>query len=274
MAYASEWLKNALDLLAPGWVGSIIGLLGIAAAVVTYFLTRQRGALAYKYAGERLLGLASDGLPAGITVQYQGQEIPRLSRSLFVLWNAGEKTVLSEDIVASDPLRLMIGDDGKVLAATVLKHGREVSQVTASLDATKLKEVILGFAFLDAGDGAVVEVLHTSEKRHLDVLGTIRGLPRGIRDRGQIEGTRHFRRSMPFPRSPRQLGWFATAIGAVVAFVGLLVPWEILIKLETSSLRGGLLLAGAGAMYALLGVGIIFLTRRRYPKSLHLDGLD
>lgn len=94
-----NWIDKALDLLAPGWVGSIIGLLGIAAAFVTYILTRQRSRVAYRYAGERLLGLTSDGLPADITVQYRGQSIPRLTRTLVVFWNGGEKTILAQDLV-------------------------------------------------------------------------------------------------------------------------------------------------------------------------------
>ena len=269
-----QWFKDAVDLLAPGWVGSTIGLLGIALAAATYFLTRQRSLLAYTYAEERLLGLASDGLPEGITVQYQGQDIPRVTRTLFVFWNSGEKTFLSEDIVASDPLRLIINGDAKVLAATVINQAREVSQVSASLNAEKPNEVIIGFAFIDSGDGAVVEVLHTSEQRDLDVLGTIRGLPRGIQNYGRIAGTLQLPRSFPFTGSPRKLGWIATAIGVVTAIVGLFVPWEVLSKSDTSSIRGGLVLAGAGAMYALLGICLIFLTRRRYPKGLHLDGLD
>lgn len=269
-----NWLKDAVDLLALGWVGSIIGLVGIAIAALTYFLTRQRGLLAYRYAGDRLLGLASDGLPADITVQYQGRDIQKLTRSLFVFWNAGERTVLGEDIVSSDPLRLKIRDDGVVLAATVLKQTRTVSGVTATLDAAKPDETTIGFAFLDSGDGAVVEVLHTSEKRYLEVLGTVRGLPHGIQDLGRIAGTRHLRRSIPFPSSPRRLGWIVTAIGAVMSIVGLFFPWQALGETRASSLSADLVLVGVGAMYAILGLCLIFLTRRRYPKSLHLDGLD
>lgn len=268
-----HWLKEALELLAPGWVGSIIGLVGIVAAGVTYVLTRQRTRLAYRYVGERLLGLSTDGLPADITVQYRGQEIQRLTRTLVVFWNAGEKTILAADIVEADPLRLKLRDDGSVLAATVLKVGRTVCQVEAKLIPSSSNEVSLGFAFLDSGDGAVIEILHTGEKRHPEFLGTIRGLPSGLHNLGRITGREFNRRLFLLPTSPRKLGLITAVLGVAIAGAGLLVPWESLSKSNTEALPTSLVVMGAGALYALMGAILIFLTRRRYPKALHVDEL-
>lgn len=268
-----QWLKDALELLAPGWVGSIIGLGGIAAAIITYVLTRQRARFAYRYAGERLLGLSAEGLPTDITVQYRGQEIPRLTRTLVVFWNAGEKTLPSEDIVSSDPLRLRLRDDGRILAATVLKQARDVCQVQAQYDPSNPSEVAISFAFLDSGDGAVVEILHTGEKRHADFLGTIRGIPNGLHDLGRIAAQRYMRDSFPMLVSPRKLGWVASAVGLAIAGAALLVPWQYLEQISAVAFPGGLVIAGAGTLYALLGLALIFLTRRRYPKALHIDEL-
>jgi hypothetical protein len=262
-----QWLKDALNLLAPGWVGSIIGLIGIAVAALTYFVTRQRGLLVYRYAGERLLGLSTDGLPADIVVQYRGQEIQRLTRTLLVFWNAGEKTVLVGDIVASDPLRLKIADDGSVLAATVLKQARAVSQVTALVDPMKPNEIALSFAFLDSGDGAVIEVLHTSEKWDIDVMGTVRGFPRGIHDLGRIEASRYIRHIFALPGT----GWVFVATGLSIAIAGYFVPQEWLSNADILSINNDRV---EGVVFALFGISLIFGTRRRYPKSLHVDELD
>ncbi len=267
-----QWFKDLLELLAPGWVGSIIGLVGIGAAAVTYFLTRQRTLLAYRYTGERLLGLSADGLPSDITVQYRGENIPRLTRSLVVFWNAGEKTLLSDDIVQSDPLRLVI-QDGRVLSATVLKRSRDVNQVEAVIDPNVTTEVVLRFAFLDSSDGAVVEILHTSENRHADFVGTVRGLPKGIQDLGRIAGRRFIQRAFPLVISPRKLGWLGSGMGIVIALVGLLWPDTNLDEAANINLHRGLILAGVGAFYTLLGITLIILTRRRYPKELHVDEL-
>ena len=241
-----HWLKEVLEFLAPGWVGSIIGLVGIVAASATYVLTRQRTCLAYRYVGERLLGLSTDGLPADISVQYCGQEIQRLTRTLVVFWNAGEKTILAADIVEADPLRLKLQDGGSVLAATVLKVGRAVCQVETKLILSRPNEVDLGFAFLDSGDGAVIEILHTSEKRHPEFLGTIRGLPSGFHNLGRITGREFNRRLFLLPTSPRKLGLITTIFGIAVAAAGLLIPWDSISTASTEALPTGLVVGGGG----------------------------
>ena len=273
-----HWLKETLELLAPGWVGSIIGLVGIVTAGVTYVLTRQRTRLAYRYVGERLLGLSTDGLPTDITVQYRGQEIQRLTRTFVVFWNAGEKTILAADIVEADPLRLKLRDNGSVLAATVLKVGRTVCQVEAKLIPSSSNEVSLGFAFLDSGDGAVIEILHTSEKRHPEFLGTIRGLPSGLHNLGRITDRAFNRRIIQLPRPLlrplRKLGLITAVLGVAIAGAARLVPWESLSKSSTEAQPTSLVFIGAGALYLLMGAVLIFLTRRRYPNALHVDELD
>lgn len=265
---------SVLDMLSPGWVGSLIGLVGIAAAVVTYFLTRQRSRLAFRYAGERLLGLAGDGLPTDITVQYRGQQIPRLTRTLIVFWNAGEKSISGSDVVQSDPLRVNIEEDGAVLSATVLKTSRDVCQFQANMSADKQTQVNLGFEFLDAGDGAVVEILHTSEKRVADIEGTIRGLPKGLDNLGRITAIGRVRRPFPFRGSPRKLGFAAALIGALAVFAALLVPWDSIPKLSAQDPPVRWVAAGAGALYFLLGCALVVLTRRRYPPALHVEELE
>lgn len=269
-----QWIKDALELLAPGWVGSLIGFAGIVAAAITYFLTRQRTRFAYRFAGDRLLGLSSDGLPSEITVQYHGKGIERLTRSLIVFWNSGEKTILAEDIVAADPLRLIFGDDGFILSAIVLKQSREVTECSAVPHPKRINEVELKFSFLDSGDGAVVEILHTSEKRYPEIQGTVRGLPTGLKDFGRITARRSILKSIRV-LSPRKIGWIAFTTGGIGIPVGFLIPSSMLEKLNFSSVptNVGVAVAGAGAFYAMLGLILLFITRRRYPKSLHVDEL-
>ncbi|WP_417911607.1 hypothetical protein [Candidatus Electronema sp. TJ] len=258
-----QWINTTLELLSPGWVGAIISLVGLIAAVVTYLFTRQRTRLAYCCAGKRLLGLATDGLPEGITVHYRGQDIPRLTRTLVVLWNAGEKTILGEDIVATDPLRLKLRGDGRVLAATVLKTKRDVCQIKALPDAPGSSchnETHIRFAFLDAEDGAVIEILHTSEESYVEFLGTVRGLPQGLKHIGNIDAVRTF--PMPSP-------WIILAIGAVTTVAGSIFPQRTTELLTNRSMVG----AWVGVIYTLAGLALIYKNRRRYPKYLHIEEL-
>lgn len=263
-----------LGTLTKGWVGSIIGLLGLAAAVITYVLTRQRTLLVYRSTGDRLLGLTGE-LPPEITVQFHGQNIPRLTRSLVVIWNAGEKTISRADIALGDPLRIVLPDDSRILSSAVLRASRDVIQFTCEPDANTANEANIHFEFLDAGDGAVLEFLHTSEARHTAIRGTIRGLPKGIRS-GPILGRRVIRGAIQIPRflSPRLIGWVAIGTGLVITATGLLVPWTELEQSAEKEVRPDLVLASAGFFYVALGLVLTWLTRRRYPKTLHIDSLE
>lgn len=99
-----SWIDYAQGLLEKSWLGTLLGITGIVIAVLTYLWTRRRTSLAYVYLGEHLLGSASDALPPEIVVQYNGISIPRLTKSILILWNSGENTINGEDIVAKDPL--------------------------------------------------------------------------------------------------------------------------------------------------------------------------
>jgi hypothetical protein len=254
-----HWINTTLDLLSPGWVGAIISFVGIIAAVVTYLLTRQRTRLAYCYAGKRLLGLSiDDGLPAGITVHYRGQDIPRLTQTLVVLWNAGEKTILGDDIVAADPLRLKLRGDGRVLAATVLKTKRDVCQIEALPDASCPNETHIHFAFLDAGDGAVIEVLHTSEERSVEILGTVRGLPQGLHDLGFMQ---------PIDDAN------SIFIPLAVVMLGMFVFMSISTPTIFKEFIGQIILVGL-IIFSIPGIALIYKSRRRHPKYLHIEELS
>lgn len=267
-------LDKVLDSLAPGWVGSLIGIIGIAAAVITYLLTRQRTLLSYRVRGVRLLGHAEANLPPGVTVQYQGVEIPRLTRSVIVLWNDGERTIQGTDIVETDPLRVSIDDDCQVVACTLLKASRQAIQANVALLEGIRPSIRLTFDFLDANDGLVVEVLHTGKIRYPTVVGTIRGLPNGVRNRGRVLSQRAPAFQVRTNRTRRALAIGVTLIGAALAFGGFIATTTIEPVSPTKSVIARYALVFAGALYSGLGLLLLWLIRKRYPKALHTEELD
>ncbi|WP_321863405.1 hypothetical protein [Pseudomonas paraveronii] len=265
-----SWIDYAQSLLDKSWLGTLLGIAGIVFGVLTYLWTRKRTSLAYVHLGEHLLGSASDALPQQIVVQYNGISIPRLTKSIVILWNNGENTVNGEDIVAKDPLRFHVGDDGQILSILILKSSRAVNDFSfLSTPSAKANEEVFTFNFLDANDGVVVEILHTSTDRKPRIKGTLKGLPQGFRNLGQ------FIRPKPQKSKPgklQPLGSILLPIG--VALTGFLTavygprPW-FLANSDT-----GLL------VYSFLGVVVgmwlnnRFWTRRKYPKSLHTEALE
>jgi hypothetical protein len=67
----------------------VIGIIGIILAIIFYLRSRQRALLAFQQIGLKLLGHNSTQLPSEVSVQYRGKMIPRLTKTVLVLWNAG-----------------------------------------------------------------------------------------------------------------------------------------------------------------------------------------
>lgn len=280
-----SWFENTLDVLSPGWVGSLIGIASIAGALVVYFLTRQRTSLSYAYIGEHLLGSSSDTLPQQITVQFSGNPIPRLTRSIVVLWNSGEKTILGDDNVQSDSLRFQVGTDGEILSLAVLKASRDVNDFRVRKPSPHApNEAVAEFNFFDAKDGVVVEILHTSEARRPSVVGTIRGLPKGLRSMGRVTRSRALKGRRGPETSARVWRWLLAGsstwvpitMGVVVALIGILMTTEFVqVRFPSDPEKSpSTPMILAGISYICMGAFMLYSGRRRYPKGLHIDALE
>lgn len=272
-----SWIENMSTFMSQSWVGTSLSIIAIPLAISTYVLSRKRTKMAYVHLGEHLLGSASDALPPGIVVEYVGLSIPRLTKTVLVLWNSGEATVSGSDIVEKDPLRLAVGDDGEILSVAVLKASRPVNdfQVLPTRSLVR-NEVRISFDYLDSKDGAVIEVLHTSSDRKPLIKGNVRGLPHGVKHLGQF--------ARPKARKPKGrtglIGSIATAVlsppvfaiaGLATAFYGMSPDAPVRTEANSSLVSA---LAGGLAGFCFMWVISQWSSRRKYPRNLQPENLD
>ncbi len=269
------WIDEALRVLGLGWIGGLLGIGGLIFGYVTYVRSRRRTKMAYVHLGEHLLGSASDTLPPLIDVLYDGIAIPRLTKTLVIIWNNGENTIASADIVDKDPLRLQVGTDGEILSVSLLKKSRAVNDVQIAYEeSASANEAMLTFDFLDANDGVVVEILHTSTDRKPRISGTLRGLPRGFTNLGQF--------TRPKPQKKVRKERVSKAVFAVTTILFVAAGFWTAIydsQLPTPDISARLTTGSSALIGALAGVICMwaltaFTSRRRYPKSLHLEALE
>jgi hypothetical protein len=261
------WLQTFLNWLSLGWVGSVFGIAGVIAAFITYGWTRQRSILAYQKSDSRLLGGSTPELPTEVTIFYRGHEISALSRSTVVLWNAGEKSIAGDDLETTDPLRIEVTEQCKILSVSILGVSRPVIQLACSPSEDSSKAQIR-FEFLDRHDGAIIEVLHTDREGSLVVVGTVRGIPKGLTSLGAnhalpTQSLRHIRIA----------GFSLLAIGIGVTAMANLLSVETLVwPLEVKNTAGESWLRitnmAAGILLVLAAFLLLYPSRRRYPKSL------
>lgn len=277
-----SWFENTLNVLSPGWVGSLIGLAGLLAALIAYLRSQKRTSLSFAYLGEHLLGSESAALPEGISVQYHGVNIPRLTRSIIVLWNSGENTILGSDVVDIDPLRLSVGTDGEVLSASILKASRTVNDFRIRHPSAHApNEAVVEFNYFDSKDGVVVEVLHTSAGRHPDIKGTLRGLPQGVKSAGRMSRSPSLLkrvgpgRFLPSFILLRMTSWVPILMGLTFMLTALFGNAEIINTVMTLNIeKSSNAVFAMGVFYVGMGLVSLYLFRRKHPKNLHVEALE
>lgn len=260
-----EVLKSFLN---QNWVGTLIGIIGLVAACLFYRRSQVTPRPVYQTRGLGLVGVRDPALPGEVEIRFHGRAVPRVTRTHIVFWNAGRATIRREDVVTKDPPRLVFDKDTEVLNVRIAQTTREVIGLNVDVKADSGNEVVLSFDYLDCKDGALIEVLHTSENAHPQLLGTIRGIPKGIENLGRIQPYRTGRRGAEFTtfhflRS--RVGQLITlCAGLVVMSVGIWVLWSGPVRPEL----GEWSLILGGGFYVLLGSVLLWTDRLRFPKTL------
>ena len=263
-----------LDLLSQGWFGSLMGLLGLIVGIVGLILYRNSRIGARPIctmSGLHLIGKAEQKLPSEVEIYYNGKKVHRLSQTHVILWNDGKATIQGDQIVSSDPLRLIFDEGTEILQASIAAVTRKVNNAKV-LFYGPLNYADICFDYLDPGDGIRLELLHTSEKPYPKLLGSIKGIPKGviIKEPSIISSNNN---SNTFVNL---LIIFST--GLFLLIVGLLPsPWilktfNILYfnigdpKLTVVGFR--LLPIITGVLFIILSCALLFLNRKIYPVQL------
>jgi len=172
-----------LELLDQGWFGSVVGILGLALAVIGLRAYRASKASPYPRChldGFRLARGVDEDLAAGVKIVFRGEDIPRVTVTRAFLWNDGNATLLGAQIVPEDPVRFEFPGEDRILEARVAVSTRSVNKVSVKIQERTPHVALLDFDFLDPMDGVRIEFVHTSKERIPRVRGTIRGVPRGV----------------------------------------------------------------------------------------------
>ncbi len=249
------------EFLVQNWFGVVGIAVAIVVPIVVYYKTSHAGPrLVYQLGSTRLISKDKRALPEQVEIRYQGRIVPRLTKTYLALWNAGRVTVKGDDIVEDDQLRLVFGNDAEVLGTSLLGVSREQNGFRAGVDSA-MNTVILEFDYLDAGDGALVELLHTDEKRYPEVKGTVIGIPRGLQNWGKVRPAEL--RQGVLVRHGAALGMMA--IGSLTTLLGVFLGFFADPPTNPSSVGSVLALGLAMVVWAFV---TFWSGRRRVPRRL------
>lgn len=178
-----------------GWVGSLIGIIGILIAIVTYRKSKIGQRLVYQSSATKIIG-KNQNTPEEIQIYFRGSEVPRVIKTNLVIWNSGNETIKSSHVTKEDPLRIQIEESESIISYRILKETRHTNKVNLVPD--KENVLLFNFDYLDPNDGVRVEILHTDDKNPVVFKGTVIGMKQDIKSWNTERGVKKNKGIFPF----------------------------------------------------------------------------
>ncbi|MCI3197645.1 hypothetical protein GXP75_18610 [Bacillus sp. HU-1818] len=172
-------MDKFIDLFSQGWVGSLIGIIGIIIGIFIsfYFYTKGRIKRDFAYLLNTRRVVGKDNFAAeDIEINVKGKSVNTLDNTIIKIRNNGNQTINGQDISAKDPIRLEVSSGEEIITATILNQTKFTNDISIKHSANELNVLYIEFDYLDPGDGAAIEVLHTDNKGPHDIKGTIKGV--------------------------------------------------------------------------------------------------
>lgn len=208
-------MEHVSKLITDNWLTLIVAVLGLLATYFFYRRSITKHQIAFQRESTTIIGIDSD-VPSDIEIVFRGTRVPLVQKSEVAIWNRGNATISGNQIVEKDALRIELTSKALLLDFSITLCTRKVNAFTVT--ANKNRDLIsCNFDFLDPGDGVLITVLHTG--KDVNVVGTIRSMPKGLLDLGRLEEEE--------PRSRWALaGWIVFGLLAMI----LMTPLFYLVK--------------------------------------------
>jgi hypothetical protein len=269
-------LDSVISFLNQGWVGALIGALGISFALYQIF-RRSDAKPVFQYSGQKLISSSGGLLPNEVSVRFNGEIVPRISLTYLAFWNHGQATIRGIDIADSHPLTFSF-KTGQILKIEVVKVTRGAIEASAYISADDPSRLHTKFSFLDANDGFMLKILHTADETKPVFEGTIMGVPQGVKFFGaimfyQFRKGQSFIENLVLPLfSPSWLSVISFTLTGVLCATAAIYPEFVTqplreLDIESNIIR--LLMGFGGAVYLGFGAYIWARLRRRFPSSLN-----
>ena len=252
--------------------GILVGVLaGFLIAILFYRASRIGPRPSYQLKALRLIAKDERALPEEVEILFKGMSVPRLTKTHVIFWNSGKALLDGKQIVESDPLRLEFDKDAQVLRARIAKPTRDTNKFEVKINAKSPNEVACSFDYLDVGEGAVIELLHTAEKRYPEVRGTIRGVPKGILNLGSIASSDQGSLNLSTIRRPMLFTMLGLAV--LLTVLGFLNPF-IPQRSPPPEPSTEWVFVGFGLFTIASCLFLLWASRKRFPKSLMIEDIE
>ncbi len=270
-------LNEILNFINQGWVGIIIG---IGISILTYKLSIKKPIPSYQRHSLEIIRKNQLELSKDIKISYKDTLVENLTKIEIVFWNQGKDTLKNENIVVDDPLLFKFSDDTIILSAKIIKQTRDINKSYIKISKTNPNIAHFGFDYLDQNDGMIFEIIHTDIKIYPEIMGTIKGIPEGMQNFGQVDlfSSRNCKNKLVCLLNSKLLlfllmsfmGIFLILIGIYPSILETIQTYNVLFS-SSEIIR--IFFIVVGIFYFILPILVFLQKRKRFPKKLMLKDI-
>ncbi len=167
-------IQLLLNNLITNHLEFILGvIITIIISFIVYKKSKPRTRLSYYYSNKLILNIDEQNVSEHVSLLINNFELKKLVKTEFRIWNDGSTIIRSEDKINENPLRIVLDEKSKIIAANIIKN----TDTDNNFSVRNINNVIyIDFNYLEPKSGILIEILHNNENTQVNVLGKIIGL--------------------------------------------------------------------------------------------------
>lgn len=167
-----SWLETLMDSPIAWAVLSMIAIVGFGYAIICQHVNKEKKEFSYVKKSNSLIR-EKKSKHEKLSIAYDGKQIASLCVSNIILWNSGNRTLSSTDIVESKEITINAVDDDTILDVEIVGCSEETNKFSA----TQVGEhaVKVAFDYVEPKDGIAIQVIHTGVEDSISVDCKIKG---------------------------------------------------------------------------------------------------
>ena len=255
------------------WISIFIGAIAIILSIVLYLKSKPLKLLAY--ANRMFMVVTNRSMKIeGLQVTVHGRTTPIVTVNRIAIWNAGNRTIFSEDLSDNDPIIIDPLHNSDVFEIAILEQTKTANQANLIEVTNNPNSREVRFDYLDPGDGILINVVHNGDsKEEFEISGSIKGgyvKKRGSYPESAIANPNVLSMATPEESSGGELAW-RRIFYRILSFVSLVVSVLFLLKFLGKDGRSFDLIT---SFFSLLAGGIFFTLAGKHSPTPKLKKFD
>lgn len=147
-------------------------IVSLILAIYFYMKSKEKKEISYKKHTIPII-IKKESKFDKLRIEYEGVQIEDLSVTKFTIWNSGNRTINSADMVTSKELTIYTNDENTILDADIIAVTEKTNRFILQRENERKVKVLFDYA--DKKDGFVLQVIHTGCEEAIKIEYKIKG---------------------------------------------------------------------------------------------------